>query len=129
MQYSVQSKWNLLNHRKESHEITEVCEYFLKDKCSFTEKQCWNLHKKQSSDTVQVGKPVDREEFECFICKNTFRTRKGMMMHRKQFHLQEVPECKEYLKQICGFTTKTCWYIHTENLDFREAPENLAPPS
>ena len=57
------AKWNLLNHRKESHEITEVCEYFLKDKCSFTEKQCWNLHKKQSSDTVQVGKPVDREEF------------------------------------------------------------------
>ena len=128
MQFS--AKWNLMNHRKENHEITEICEYFLKGSCSFTETKCWNLHTKPQNVTLLPGaKTKDKEEVECFVCKQKFRTRKGMMMHRKQFHLEMVPECKEYVSNTCGFTNKTCWYKHTETVDFQEATENLAPPS
>ena len=49
-------KWNFMTHKKDNHEITEVIEYFLKDKCSFTAEKCWNLHKKlPSSNAPETG--------------------------------------------------------------------------
>ena len=54
-----------------------------------------------------------------------------MMKHRKQLHEEVVPECREFSKKNCDFTTSTkiCWYKHTENVDFQKVPENLAPPA
>ena len=96
MQFS--EKWNLMHHKQENHEVTEVCEYFLMGKCKFMPpKVCWLLHTK----TVQQSR--DQSTIECHECKEKFKTRNGMMRHRKQFHIEVVPECKEYRLESCDF--------------------------
>ena len=65
------------------------------------------------------------------VCKQTFRTRNGMMRHRKQYHEDVVPECREYIKGTCEFTgeDQTCWFKHSEkDQDFQQVQDNLAPP-
>ena len=129
MQFS--SKWNLMNHKKDNHEVTDICEYFLKDKCSFSAEKCWNLHKKSISKSPPILQNTSRDEIKCYVCKQAFKTRNGMMKHRKQMHEEIVPECREFSKGNCDFTTpdKICWYTHTQHVDFQKVPENLAPPA
>ena len=130
MQFS--TKWNLMHHRQENHEVTEVCEYFQKGKCKFMPpKICWLLHTKQAPQSIECNM------IECYVCKEKFRTRNGMMRHRKQFHIEVVPECKEFSIGQCDFAgqEKMCWFKHTENSsksheqDFQVATDNLAPPA
>ena len=120
-------KWNMMNHRIQNHEITEVCKYFLQRNCNFNPpKKCWLLHQKPKDA------PKERDQIECYVCKQTFRTRNGMMRHRKQYHEEVVPECRENLKGTCEFTgeDKVCWFKHSDkNQDFQNVQENLAPPS
>ena len=130
MQFS--AKWNLMNHKMEKHEITDICEYFLKGTCRFMPpKKCWALHTKPTS------KSSDKEAITCYVCKDRFNTRNGMMQHRKLKHIEVVPECREFALGKCDFTgkEKDCWYKHTKTnqqkgeQDFQNVTDNLAPPS
>ena len=79
----------------------------------------------------------EKEDIKCYVCKETFRTRNGMMKHRKKFHIEVFPDCREFLIDQCDFTGegKECWYKHTvsskikNNQDFQKDTDNLAPPS
>ena len=125
-------KWNLMHHRQENHEVTEVCEYLQKGKCKFMPpKICWLLHTKKASQSIE------RNIIECYVCKEKVRTRNGMMRHGKHFHIEVVPECKEFSLGKCDFAgqDKMCWFKHTEKSsksheqDFQVATDNLAPPA
>ena len=60
-----------------------------------------------------------------------------MMRHRKQFHIEVVPECKEFSMDKCDFEgqDKMCWFKHTkkssksQEQDFQVVADNLAPPA
>ena len=55
-----------------------------------------------------------------------------MMKHRVQYHIEVVPEYREYMKGKCDFTgtEKKCLFKHTENSqDFYKVADNLAPPA
>ena len=114
------------------HELTDICEYFLKGTCRFNPpKKCWGLHKKPTTISTE------KETITCYVCKDRFRTRNGMMQHRKLKHIEVVPECREFDNGKCDFTDKEkmCWYKHNkakptqEEQDFQKVPSNLAPPS
>ena len=67
-------KWNLMNHKKDNHERTELCEYYLQDRCSFTAQMCWNLHQKPPSNQAPKPKSTQSniEGMKCYTCKETF---------------------------------------------------------
>ena len=73
----------------------------------------------------------EKSDIECYVCKQNFRTRNGMMKHRKQYHEEVVPDCREYLKGTCEFVgqDKVCLFKHSEIQDFQKVPDNLAPPA
>ena len=134
MQFS--ERWNLMEHKRDNHEVTEICQHFQKGTCKFVPpKRCWRLHKEKTHDEAQ--RPGITEEISCYVCKQKFRTRNGMMRHRIQYHIEVVPDCREFLQGKCDFTgdDKICWFKHTEKStntakqDFQESAENLAPPA
>ena len=47
---------------------------------------------------------------ECYICKNTFKSKNEMMLHRKEVNPEKVRFCNNLLN--CGY--KACWYKHKE---------------
>ena len=130
-QLQFSEKWNLMNHKKNNHEVTEICEHFLKDKCSFSAKTCWNLHQKPNSkhSSTEKTSSSDIEVIKCYTCNEAFRTRNKMMKHRKKAHIELVKECRENVKNDCDFTTDTCWYKHSNPQDFQQDPDNMAPPA
>ena len=134
MQFS--ERWNLMNHKRDNHEVTEICQHYEKGTCRFMPpKRCWLLHKEKTPEETQ--RPKISEEVSCYVCKQNFRTRNGMMRHRIQYHIEVVPECREFMQGKCDFTgkEKACWFKHTEKgtnsstSDFQESADNLAPPS
>ena len=57
-------KWNLMTHRVNNHEITEVCQHFLKENCKFNPpKKCWLLHQKPTNAQNK------KDHIECYVCK------------------------------------------------------------
>ena len=72
-----------------------------------------------------------------------------MMIHRKHNHESMVKECTDFEQNRCRFKEQFCWYKHENNIKiedstnkdtnqieidetnsvFRNAKENLAPPS
>ena len=66
------TKWNLMHHRQENHEVTEICAFFQKGKCKF-------MPPKTRSTCLQNQAPQSNERniIECYICKEKFRTRNG----------------------------------------------------
>ena len=88
------------NHIRDDNERLKVCKYFNQGKCSFPASLCWDKHEKQSNNTSIVG-----DKAECHTCKNTFKTKNEMMLHRKKNHPENVKPCRE--QSDC--TRKTCW--------------------
>ena len=103
-QYS--SKWNLNNHKRDEHERTEECSHYEKGNCRFPDKVCWKLHKK-----LIVSEKLELKTVECFTCKNKFKSKSVMMIHRKEEHPDKVRLCNDPIK--CGF--QKCWFIHSES--------------
>ena len=83
-------RWNLMHHKRDNHEVTEICQHCLKGTCKFMPtKKCWLLHKEKTHDTAQG--PSITEEISCYVCKQKFQTRNGMMRHRIRYHIKVVP--------------------------------------
>ena len=103
-QYS--PKWNLNNHNRDDHERTEQCSHYKKGNCRFPDKVCWKLHQK-----LIVSETLESKTVECFTCKNEFKSKSVMMIHRKEGHHNKVRLCNDPIK--CSF--QKCWFIHNES--------------
>ena len=108
------SKWNLNNHTRDDHEKTKDCEFFKEGKCQFPESICWDRHDKSAANTSNVIEKID-----CHTCKNTFKTKTQMMVHRKEKHPEKVKPCREQE----GCTRRVCWYIHMNTITTANAIE------
>ena len=134
------AKWNLNNHIRDKHKRTDECKFFTKGRCQFPQEECWNKH-----ITIISATPTTTENkttIECFTCKNTFKSKNEMMIHRIEIHPEKCRPCKDQVG--CGF--KKCWYLHStkqneaiienpsKNIypenesNFQEAPEQPKPP-
>ena len=72
------NNWSLMNHRCYEHEVTDVCKHFLRNSCKFPISVCWIKH-----DKAIVQKKTEENKFDCHICRRVFKTKNGMMMHKK----------------------------------------------
>ena len=100
--------WNLNNHKRDKHEQKEECSFYKKGACRFPDNVCWKIHKKV---LVITASNTEDSSNECFICKNNFKNKNEMMLHRKEVHPEKVRLCNNPIN--CGL--KTCWYRHKEN--------------
>ena len=76
-------------------------------------------------------KEESKNEIKCYVCDQKFKTRNGMMRHRKQQHTKGLRICRDYEKGTCEFGADRCWYMHSngvETQDFCSDPENQEPP-
>ena len=63
----------------------------------------------------EIHGPESFEEvITCHHCKERFKTKDGLMVHRKKVHTERVSVCSNFLDGTCYFKTDKCWYIHTK---------------
>ena len=110
-------KWNLMNHRKIKHSSTVAqCRNNSAGNCSFSSKMCWWNH-----DDIQNGDPGS---IQCFVCDESFESKKGMMIHRKAYHRSFVRTCTNFLQNKCRFESSSCWFLHEEEMVVEENEGN-----
>jgi transcription elongation factor Elf1 len=51
---------------------------------------------------------------KCRNCGESFSTKSDLMKHRKDKHLITVAYCKNNLKGTCYYSTKMCWWNHSD---------------
>ena len=98
---------------RDIHGVTEECTYFKKGKCKYPDRVCWKKHTRNSPSTSITSAPVTERvapehSVECYICKNKFKTKRDLMLHRLEKHLEKVMPCRN--GENCQFTN--CWYKH-----------------
>jgi hypothetical protein len=54
------------------------------------------------------------EAITCNYCKEKFKTKDSVMVHRKKVHVERVSICSNFLNGTCYFETDDCWYVHTK---------------
>ena len=52
------------------------------------------------------------KQYICNLCGEVLDTKKSLMYHRKEMHVEEVILCSFFVEGNCDFDTDTCWYIH-----------------
>ena len=110
--------WNLNNHVRDIHGVKEECSYLKKGKCKYPDKVCWKKHMKQTLDSshtpaLATERGTHEQTEECYICKNKFRTKRDLMLHRLENHPEKVMPCRN--PDNCQF--ETCWYKHTKQIN------------
>ena len=75
-----------------------------------------------SDDLVDFGEHLyqchgpDNENVEesiiCYLCGWKLKSKRELMVHRKEKHLQSVRMCLFYSKGDCDFSDEDCWYQH-----------------
>ena len=107
-------KWDLMKHRKTNHfEAVAPCRKFANSECGFTDVSCWWKHT-----------DMETENMQCFTCGRMFNSKLELMCHKKNSHGDKVQPCMKYLKGICIFQSKYCWYAH-ETKDRDQCSDNF----
>ena len=116
--------WSLINHRRDNHPTDKACRYDLEDRCKHSSEECWYQHKngRNTHNKTQLS-----NSNECFECKLKFKNKHELMMHKKIQHIEHCKPCDKYQKNECT-RENTCWYPHTQNLDFHKSQLNSRPP-
>ena len=124
-----ESKWQLMNHRRDKHPSNKMCFYDAENKCSFSADQCWYKHKEAMKQTYSDARPNSQQtkELKCFTCQNKFANIPSLMEHRKQTHIETVKPCTKYVEGKCDRGQK-CWYRHESDEDFHVAQKTLNQP-
>ena len=98
--------------------VVEDIEEFECDDCGFDtifkEQFDWHM-----SDNHGWPKPNEEEsdfEFTCNICEGNFETKRTLMNHRKEIHIDTIKLCKYFLEERCEFPDSVCWFRH----DYKE---------
>ena len=50
--------------------------------------------------------------YTCNICKEKFKTKNGMMKHRKKEHVEKVTSCWNFESDSCQYSEDLCWFRH-----------------
>ena len=117
--------WRLKNHRRDKHpHLRRPCIYDLEDRCNKSANLCWYKHKETHNQNTQK---MVKKTHKCFTCQNDFESMNGLMIHRKQHHIDQCKPCARFAKKECS-RGEDCWFIHENTEDFREQQNNLAPP-
>ena len=59
------------------------------------------------------------------ICDLSLKSRPEFLKHRKLFHIDIVPECKNKMEGACQYSDESCWFKHnTEKYDRKEQNED-----
>ena len=117
-----ETKWQLMNHRRDKHPTNKMCFYDAENKCSFTANQCWYKHRDSRSNTNSDIRSSNQQtnEIKCFTCQNRFANVPSLMEHRKKNHIETVKPCSKYVENKCDRGEK-CWYRHGSSVDFHVA--------
>ena len=109
------SIWNLKHHTRDEHGKDEECVFYKENKCKFW-NTCWK------ADTGNIG----NIKFLCYSCKETFKSMKELMSHRKREHIELCKPC-EPKNGTCRFEDhpEKCWFLHK---DFSQASKKQNPP-
>ena len=114
----------------------------LTGKCKYSSEKCWWNHERNIVER-------NTSYYDCYTCHETFGSKGEMMLHRKNSHGSMVKKCTDFEQTQRRFKEDFCWYKHENNMDsedctkkdankiekdeinsvFRNAKENLAPPS
>ena len=102
-------------HRKNSHPATVAyCRKLSEGTCNYTVDSCWWNHTQKENIATKN---------QCYICSQTFNSKPELMSHRKNNHTNIVPQCTQFLRGVCKFQSKFCWYSH-ENEEVMEEISN-----
>ena len=61
-----------------------------------------------------IGK-TEAQDFTCKFCEETFKTKKEVMHHNKNEHIEKVANCWKYSSGNCEYGEYNCWFTHTKN--------------
>ena len=53
----------------------------------------------------------EKNSLECHYCDEKFQSKRDLMVHRKEAHLEKVTTCYYFLHESCHFG-ENCWYNH-----------------
>ena len=121
---SFKSYNDLMDHRRDDHNSgNKVCRYFKEGNCQFKnndKEKCWYLHQ----DVINTSNDTDENNaFNCKSCEKKFKSRYEVMNHRKEYHEDEVPPCKDFVEgRNC--LRHRYWFIHKKNI----GPGNVSDP-
>ena len=105
-----------MNHRKLKHINTVAqCKKVTLGICKFTSDMCWWRHETNQTD--------QNLSFNCHTCREGFKSRHEMMIHRKTMHREKVRKCTNFITNSCPYLSSSCWFLH-ENNDEAEVSEN-----
>ena len=103
--WKLESKVDLMKHRREKHEkYVRLCQYFAEGCCDFTSEECWYKHELPSVQTIK--------KFKCGICEKVFDFKWDLMKHRQNKHTKTVSICTKNRTNSCHFGEEKCWFIH-----------------
>ena len=121
---SFKTKRLLMNHRRDNHPLSRrQCRYDLEDNCSYSSEECWYRHNTSRSEkqmhgtkSLSEGKVSEKrsEKYTCHSCKEEFRTKNNLMMHKKKSHPENCMLCEHFVSGECT-RDKDCWYLHEQS--------------
>ena len=80
------------------------CEYPAEDIYDLGEHM-YEIHTLESLDSTIV----------CHHCGFKLKTKKELMVHRKELHKEKVGPCRYFLEGKCEFSDADCWFSHEKN--------------
>jgi hypothetical protein len=97
-------KSELMKHSKMEHtKSLSVCWNFVAGCCDYEESFCWFAHEKNKVNMMCTYS-------KCNIYDLTLKSRPEYLKHRKQFHIDIVPECKNKMNGACQYGNTNCWF-------------------
>ena len=94
-----------------------VCWNFAAGSCEYNDSSCWFAHEQSKVNMRQ-------NHSKCNICDLTYNTRAEYLKHRKVFHIDIVPKCKNKMEGTCQYSDENCWFKHSiEKCDRKEQSE------
>ena len=114
--HEFQTKGILMKHSKDIHsEKVRPCIKYNEGKCDFR-VNCWFSHD-QSKNSVLP-------DFACNICDDKFKIQSKFMKHKKEYHTESIPMCRDKMNGYCHYGANYCWFKHEENNDEKYETES-----
>ena len=105
----------MIEHRRTKHPSTKKCYNFPDcvngDRCLYIHDTLAENKGDGGAHSAQTQREED--SFTCRTCKENFKDKNEMMVHRKREHLNTVGVCKNISAGInCRKGPENCWYRH-----------------
>ena len=94
--------------KKDHAEKVSHCWHFSSGTCPYRDEQCWFIHATDKSNSSV-------SEYTCNICEKVCSNHSNFLQHRKKYHEEHVPSCKNFYKGECTYGNGKCWFNHNDN--------------